>query len=100
MIFQGKSGAVNYKMCLTNCGKECPHLPPKKDCGHHWECGCDKIWCEECLLDGENKFCEDESCCGFYWFRNDNCDCDGFKCGYCNPVLVCKLCNDGEVAGG
>lgn len=77
----------------------CQHIPPKKKCGHRWECGCDKPFCENCIGDDDEKEdarreCENEACMSYYFWRNDNCCCESFRCGYCCPVIVCRLCNE------
>ena len=76
-----------------------------KNCDHKYECGCDKQYCavcveqhiEEAMDDDEKKrnsyLCEDESCRHYYAHRNDNCDCDGRDCGFCNPI-VCGSCGN------
>ncbi len=51
-----------------------------KNCGHRWECGCDKPICEEC--EGP-LWCNVEGCKNYYTFRNDNCNCNGPDCYYC-----------------
>lgn len=59
-----------------------------KNCDHKYECGCDRIYCEDCAIKNETDdldFCDDESCKHYYSYRNDNCNCDGYDCGYCNP---------------
>jgi len=76
-----------------------------KTCDHKYECGCDKQYCAECVeihieedMDDDDKkrssrFCEDESCRHYYAHRNDNCDCDGWDCGFCNPVEEVEVHN-------
>ena len=76
-----------------------------KTCDHKYECGCDKQYCAVCVeihieedMDDDDKkrnsyMCEDESCRHYYAHRNDNCDCDGRDCGYCNPVVVAEVHN-------
>ena len=59
-----------------------------KNCGHKYECGCDKTYCEDCLVAIENDElgdCDAECCKQYYTYRNDNCNCDGWDCGFCNP---------------
>jgi hypothetical protein len=56
----------------------------EKDCGHKYECGCDKQTCmemnsEEC----DDGLCMNEYCKHYYDHRNDNCDCRGNDCPYC-----------------
>ena len=51
-------------------------------CNHFWECGCDKTVCEKCVdLDGE--MCMVDECKNYYKYRNDNCNCNGQDCPYC-----------------
>ena len=76
-----------------------------KNCDHKYECGCDRQYCavcveqhiEEAMDDDEKKrnsyLCEDESCRHYYAHRNDNCDCDGRDCGFCNPIEVHNHCS-------
>ena len=57
------------------------------DCLHKYECGCDKQTCME--MDGEEWDCTDtlcgnEYCKHYYDKRNDNCNCNGNDCPYCN----------------
>lgn len=62
-----------------------------KECGHKWECGCDKEICDNCKEIAENddeymeydEFCEDENCKTYYYNRKDNCDCCDRGCPYC-----------------
>jgi len=58
-------------------------------CEHIYECGCEKDICEWCVenYDYENdegEPCDDENCHMYYENRNDNCDCHGARCPYCN----------------
>lgn len=66
-----------------------------KNCEHKYECGCDRAYCEDCATKNENDDldqCDDESCKHYYSYRNDNCNCDGDECGFCNPVSLCDNC--------
>ena len=56
-----------------------------KYCGHKYECGCDKQTCME--MDNEecdDGLCMNEYCKHYYDHRNDNCNCRGTDCPYCN----------------
>lgn len=76
-----------------------------KNCDHKYECGCDRQYCDVCVeqhieenMDDDEKkrnsyLCEDESCRHYYAHRNDNCDCDGRDCGFCNPIVVAEVHN-------
>ena len=63
-----------------------------KPCGHKFPCGCGRETCKEMhgddCQDDEDGFqwCEDEECKHYYDHRNDNCDCGGRDCCYCNPT--------------
>ena len=59
----------------------------EKNCGHKYECGCYKELCKDCielLENGDCDTCDDEGCNNYYTFRNDNCNCNSYHCGYCN----------------
>jgi hypothetical protein len=68
------------------------------NCEHKYECGCDKTYCGDCLIAIENEndgdetlysdMCDAECCKQYYKYRNDNCNCDGLDCGFCNPQPV------------
>ena len=63
-------------------------------CLHKYECGCDKQTCME--MDGEecDTFCGNEYCKHYYDKRNDNCNCNGNDCPYCNnsvPSWLLKM---------
>ena len=53
----------------------------RKSCNHIWVCGCDKVICNECIVNPDEPFCENESCCRYYENRNDNCSCN--DCEFC-----------------
>ena len=58
------------------------------NCGHKYECGCDKVFCADCAIKNETDdldWCDDETCKHYYAYRNDNCTCRDNGCGYCNP---------------
>ena len=65
-------------------------------CEHKYECGCEKSICDECreqLKENDvpkeewgtydDMDCECEGCKFYYTSRNDNCNCGGRDCGYC-----------------
>ena len=70
------------------------------NCEHKFDCGCEKSRCEECeeyFIENDNNRgveCQDEDCCEYYRHRNDNCDCHGFDCGYCNGEAEKELRRD------
>ena len=79
------------KYCGYKC-RECKQLNTDEDeektvndCLHKYECGCDKQTCME--MDGIecDTLCGNEYCKHYYDHRNDNCDCNGNDCPYCNP---------------
>jgi hypothetical protein len=58
-------------------------------CGHKYECGCDKVYCQDCVIAIETddlEWCDNENCKHYYSYRNDNCNCNGLECGFCNPI--------------
>jgi len=60
----------------------------EKKCTHKYECGCNKKYCEyceSCAWGFERLDCENMDCKSYYLCRNDNCNCDGLECGFCNP---------------
>ena len=68
-------------MCGTN-------NQTNKTCGHKYECGCGKPTCmeleeEEC---NDMGLCSNEDCKHYYDHRNDNCNCNGTDCLYCNKT--------------
>jgi hypothetical protein len=59
----------------------------KINCGHIYECGCNKNYCEDCLIAIDNDeiiYCDDETCKHYYSYRNDNCNCRDNFCGFCS----------------
>ena len=64
-----------------------------KKCGHKHKCGCKKKICERCRdiiaeeniekEDWKDLDCDGEDCKLYYTHRNDNCNCGGRDCGYC-----------------
>jgi len=66
------------------CNDDQETTPTEKECGHFWECGCDKEICQDCIEDIEEDIimCDNEDCKMYYEYRNDNCDCN--SCHYCD----------------
>ena len=71
----------------------------REKCYHIYECGCDKMLCVECVRAIEDQEergydwmdCGSEDCKNYYNNRNDNCNCDGLDCRYCNDENYKKM---------
>lgn len=66
-----------------------PRPSSPKECGHYYDCGCNKTLCDVCM---ENKFykclfgeCKDQNCAIYYINKTKDsyCFCNQRMCDYC-----------------